>query len=162
MLGGADFGGGLWDLLAGGDRAAGRHAQLIDESITPVWEANHVWLIFVLVIFWTAFPPAFAAVMTAAALPLWLAAVGIVLRGAGLRLPQGAVGALQPAAPGRRRLRLLLADDPVLHGHRDRRHRRRAVPADAAPCQPAAWTEPTALLAGSCSSPPAATLPPST
>jgi len=82
-LGGADFGGGLWDLLAGGDRRGQAARQLIDDTITPVWEANHVWLIFVLVIFWTAFPPAFAAVMTAAALPLWLAAFGIVLRGAG-------------------------------------------------------------------------------
>jgi len=82
-LGGADFGGGLWDLLAGGDRRGRAPRQLIDDTITPVWEANHVWLIFVLVIFWTAFPPAFAAVMTAAALPLWLAAFGIVLRGAG-------------------------------------------------------------------------------
>jgi cytochrome d ubiquinol oxidase subunit II len=82
-LGGADFGGGLWDLLAGGDRRGRGPRQLIDDTITPVWEANHVWLIFVLVIFWTAFPAAFAAVMTAAALPLWLAASGIVLRGAG-------------------------------------------------------------------------------
>ena len=82
-LGGADFGGGLWDLLAGGDQRGRAPRQLIDDTITPVWEANHVWLIFVLVIFWTAFPPAFAAVMTAAALPLWLAAFGIVLRGAG-------------------------------------------------------------------------------
>jgi cytochrome d ubiquinol oxidase subunit II len=82
-LGGADFGGGLWDLLAGGDRRGRAPRQLIDDTITPVWEANHVWLIFILVIFWTAFPPAFAAVMTAAALPLWLAAFGIVLRGAG-------------------------------------------------------------------------------
>jgi cytochrome d ubiquinol oxidase subunit II len=82
-LGGADFGGGLWDLLAGGYRRGRAPRQLIDDTITPVWEANHVWLIFVLVIFWTAFPPAFAAVMTAAALPLWLAAFGIVLRGAG-------------------------------------------------------------------------------
>ncbi len=82
-LGGADFGGGLWDLLAGGDRRGQAPRQLIDDTITPVWEANHVWLIFVLVIFWTAFPPAFAAVMTATALPLWLAAFGIVLRGAG-------------------------------------------------------------------------------
>ena len=82
-LGGADFGGGLWDLLAGGDRRGRAPRQLIDDTITPVWEANHVWLIFVLVIFWTAFPPAFAAVMTATALPLWLAAFGIVLRGAG-------------------------------------------------------------------------------
>ena len=82
-LGGADFGGGLWDLLAGADQRGRAPRQLIDDTITPVWEANHVWLIFVLVIFWTAFPPAFAAVMTAAALPLWLAAFGIVLRGAG-------------------------------------------------------------------------------
>jgi cytochrome bd ubiquinol oxidase subunit II len=82
-LGGADFGGGLWDLLAGGYQRGRAPRQLIDDTITPVWEANHVWLIFVLVIFWTAFPPAFAAVMTAAALPLWLAAFGIVLRGSG-------------------------------------------------------------------------------
>src|SRR5262249_8631739 len=73
VLGGADFGGGLWDLLAGGDRRGAPPRALIDESITPVWEANHVWLIFDLVIFWTAFPHAFAAVMTTAALPLWLA-----------------------------------------------------------------------------------------
>ena len=83
VLGGADFGGGLWDLLAGGDQRGRAPRQLIDESITPVWEANHVWLVFDLVIFWTAFPHAFAAVMTAAALPLWLALLGIVLRGAG-------------------------------------------------------------------------------
>jgi cytochrome d ubiquinol oxidase subunit II len=83
IFAGADFGGGLWDLLAGGDRRGRPVRQLIDETITPVWEANHVWLIFALVIFWTAFPVAFAAVMTIAALPLWLAALGIVLRGAG-------------------------------------------------------------------------------
>ena len=83
ILGGADFGGGLWDLLAGGDRRGQAPRALIDESITPVWEANHVWLVFALVIFWTAFPDAFAAVMTTAALPIWLAVLGIVLRGSG-------------------------------------------------------------------------------
>jgi len=83
VLGGADFGGGLWDLLAGTTRRGRRQRALIDESITPVWEANHVWLIFDLVIFWTAFPHAFAAVMNTLALPLWLALGGIVLRGAG-------------------------------------------------------------------------------
>jgi cytochrome bd ubiquinol oxidase subunit II len=83
ILAGADFGGGLWDLVAGGDRRGEAPRELIDESITPVWEANHVWLVFILVIFWTAFPNAFAAVMTDAAPPLWLAAFGIVLRGAG-------------------------------------------------------------------------------
>jgi cytochrome bd ubiquinol oxidase subunit II len=83
IFGGADFGGGLWDLLAGGTSRGWAPRRLIDESITPVWESNHVWLVFDLVIFWTAFPRAFAAVMTAAALPLWLAVAGIVLRGAG-------------------------------------------------------------------------------
>jgi cytochrome d ubiquinol oxidase subunit II len=82
-LGGADFGGGLWDLLAGGDRRGRAPRALIEDSIAPVWEANHVWLVFDLVIFWTAFPHAFAAVMIAAALPIWLAVLGIVLRGAG-------------------------------------------------------------------------------
>jgi cytochrome bd ubiquinol oxidase subunit II len=83
LLGGADFGGGLWDLTAGGYRRGRAARQLIDATITPVWEANHVWLVFILVIFWGSFPGAFAAVMTAAALPLWLAVFGIVLRGAG-------------------------------------------------------------------------------
>src|SRR5580658_2267810 len=83
VLGGADFGGGLWDLLAGNTAQGRRPRALIDESITPVWEANHVWLVFNLVIFWTAFPHAFAAVMTTLALPIWLALAGIVLRGAG-------------------------------------------------------------------------------
>ncbi len=83
VFGGADFGGGLWDLLAGGDRRGRAPRRLIDESIGPVWEANHMWLVFALVIFWTVFPRGFADVMTAAALPLWLAVFGIVLRGAG-------------------------------------------------------------------------------
>src|ERR1700744_3376901 len=83
IFGGADFGGGLWDLLAGTTVSGRRPRHLIDESITPVWEGNHVWLVFDLVIFWTAFPHAFAAVMITLALPLWLAPGGIVLRGAG-------------------------------------------------------------------------------
>jgi cytochrome bd ubiquinol oxidase subunit II len=83
IFAGADFGGGLWDLFAGDDHRGRPVRQLIDETITPVWEANHVWLIFALVIFWSAFPAAFASVMTVAALPLWLAVLGIVLRGAG-------------------------------------------------------------------------------
>jgi cytochrome bd ubiquinol oxidase subunit II len=83
VLGGADFGGGLWDLLAGGDQGGAEPRRFIDESITPVWEANHVWLVFDLVIFWTAFPRAFTAVMIVLAVPIWLAVAGIVLRGAG-------------------------------------------------------------------------------
>ena len=83
LFGGADFGGGLWDLIAGGDRRGLAPRKLIDQSITPVWEANHMWLIFALVLFWTVFPRGFADVMTAAAFPLWFAVFGIVLRGAG-------------------------------------------------------------------------------
>jgi cytochrome d ubiquinol oxidase subunit II len=83
LFGGADFGGGIWDLLAGGAGRGAEPRELIDESITPVWEANHVWLVFVLVLLWTAFPPAFAAIMTALFVPLSLSALGIVLRGAG-------------------------------------------------------------------------------
>src|SRR6185312_2824536 len=64
VFGGADFGAGLWSLLAGGGEAGRRPRQLIDWAIGPVWEANHVWLIFVLVVFWTGFPSAFEAVFS--------------------------------------------------------------------------------------------------
>jgi cytochrome bd ubiquinol oxidase subunit II len=83
LFGGADFGGGIWDLLAGSAERGAAPRRLIDESITPVWEANHVWLVFILVLLWTAFPPAFAAIMTALFVPLALSLLGIVLRGAG-------------------------------------------------------------------------------
>jgi len=83
LFGGADFGGGIWDLLAGGPERGAAPRELIDESITPVWEANHVWLVFILVLLWTAFPPAFAAIFTALFVPLSLSALGIVLRGVG-------------------------------------------------------------------------------
>jgi cytochrome d ubiquinol oxidase subunit II len=83
VFGGADFGGGLWDLVAGDAEKGARPRALIQRSLTPVWEANHVWLIFILVVLWTAFPEAFGAVMSTVYVPLALAAVGIVLRGAG-------------------------------------------------------------------------------
>src|SRR4051795_13668385 len=83
LFGGADFGGGLWDLLAGGAERGERPRALIQRSLTPVWEANHVWLIFILVVLWTAFPEAFGAVMSTLYVPWALAAFGIVLRGAG-------------------------------------------------------------------------------
>ena len=82
LLAGADFGAGLWDLLAGGDERGRAPRALIEDSIAPVWEANHVWLIFVLVTLWTAFPTAFAPIMSTLYVPLTLAAVGIILRGA--------------------------------------------------------------------------------
>ncbi|MEU2167829.1 cytochrome d ubiquinol oxidase subunit II [Micromonospora chersina] len=83
VLGGADYGAGFWDLTAGGARR-GRHSRhLIDQTLAPVWEANHVWLIFCLVMLWTGFPSAFAAIMTTLYIPLGLAALGIVVRGSG-------------------------------------------------------------------------------
>jgi cytochrome d ubiquinol oxidase subunit II len=83
VLGGADFGAGFWDLVAGGARRGARPRALVDVSIGPVWEANHTWLIFVLVLTWTAFPAVFAAITTTLYVPLLFAAVGIVLRGSG-------------------------------------------------------------------------------
>jgi cytochrome bd ubiquinol oxidase subunit II len=83
IFGGADFGGGFWDLIAGDAEKGKRPRALIQRSLTPVWEANHVWLIFILVVLWTAFPEAFGAVMSTLYVPLTLAAFGIVLRGAG-------------------------------------------------------------------------------
>ena len=82
VFGGADFGGGFWDLMAGGSERGVAARALIADAIGPVWEANHTWLIFDLVILWTAFPPAFAAIMSTLFVPLTLAALGIVLRGA--------------------------------------------------------------------------------
>lgn len=81
LLAGADFGGGIWDLLASGPRRQAQRA-LIEEAIGPIWEANHVWLILVVVVLFTGFPAAFAAVSTTLFEPLTLLLVGIVLRGA--------------------------------------------------------------------------------
>lgn len=83
IFGGADFGAGFWDLVAGGDRRGERPRALIEHSIGPVWEANHVWLIFILVVSWTAFGVVFSSVMSTLFIPLALAALGIVLRGSG-------------------------------------------------------------------------------
>jgi cytochrome d ubiquinol oxidase subunit II len=81
VLGGADFGGGVWDLLASGPRRSAQRSA-ITAAIGPVWEANHVWLIFAIVASFTCFPPAFADATTGLYAPLSFALVGIVLRGA--------------------------------------------------------------------------------
>jgi cytochrome bd ubiquinol oxidase subunit II len=83
VLAGADFGAGFWDLLAGGARRGQQARALVDASLAPVWEANHTWLIYCLVILWSGFPTAFAAIATTLYFPLGLAVLGIVLRGAG-------------------------------------------------------------------------------
>jgi cytochrome bd ubiquinol oxidase subunit II len=83
VFGGADFGAGFWALVAGNGERGKRARALVGWAIGPVWEANHVWLIFMLVTLWTAFSEAFASVMSTLFIPLSLAALGIVLRGAG-------------------------------------------------------------------------------
>ena len=147
VLGGADFGGGLWDLLAGTTARGRAPRALIDESITPVWEANHVWLVFDLVIFWTAFPHAFAAVMTTLALPIWLAVAGIVLRGAGFAFRKELT-----RLPARRAAGAAFAFSslltPFFMGTVIGAIAAGAVPASPARASLAAWTSPTALLAG--------------
>jgi cytochrome bd ubiquinol oxidase subunit II len=84
--GGVDYGAGFWDLFAGGAERGERPRRLIDHAIAPVWEVNNVWLVFVLVVMWTGFPIYFQTVFSAMWLPLVLAAVGLVLRGAGFAL----------------------------------------------------------------------------
>ncbi|MFD3535269.1 cytochrome d ubiquinol oxidase subunit II [Streptomyces sp. NPDC058664] len=81
--GGTDYGAGFWDLTAGGTERGRRPRWLIDHAMAPVWEVNNVWLIFVLVIMWTGFPVLFQTVFSALWLPLALAVIGMVLRGAG-------------------------------------------------------------------------------
>jgi cytochrome d ubiquinol oxidase subunit II len=86
VLGGADFGAGFWDLTAGGPERGSRVRGMVKFAMGPVWEANHVWLIFVLVIFWTGFPQAFGSVTSTLYVPLFLASVGIIFRGAAFAL----------------------------------------------------------------------------
>jgi cytochrome d ubiquinol oxidase subunit II len=81
IFGGADFGAGFWDLVAGGAERGERPRDVIDHSIGPVWEANHVWLIFCLVVLWTGFSEVFASITLTLFVPLAIAAFGIVLRG---------------------------------------------------------------------------------
>lgn len=80
LLGGADYGGGVWDLLSSGPRRQ-QQRELISNAITPVWEANHVWLVLVVVLLFAGFPAAFAAITTALNIPLTVLIVGIVMRG---------------------------------------------------------------------------------
>jgi cytochrome bd ubiquinol oxidase subunit II len=147
LFGGADFGGGIWDLLAGGTERGSAPRDLIDESITPVWEANHVWLVFVLVLLWTAFPPAFAAIMTALFVPLSLSLLGIVLRGVGfafrhtaeqLRMQQ-LTGATFAASSLITPFFMGTVVGAVVAGQ---------VPVHPAGNVLAAWTSPTAILTG--------------
>ncbi|MFG2817462.1 cytochrome d ubiquinol oxidase subunit II [Streptomyces sp. NPDC048410] len=91
VLGGADFGAGFWDMIAGGAKRGREPRHLIDVSLAPVWEANHTWLIYCLVVLWSGFPTAFAAITTTLYIPMVLALLGIVLRGAGFAFRKATV-----------------------------------------------------------------------
>jgi len=90
VLAGADFGAGSWQLFAGRGPNAERIREHAHHSMAPVWEANHVWLIFVLTVFWTAYPRAFESIASTLAVPLFIAAIGIIFRGAAYALRAGA------------------------------------------------------------------------
>lgn len=91
VFGGADFGAGFWDLIAGGTKRGRVPRELIDYCVAPVWEANHIWFVYCLVILWSGFPTAFTAITSTLYPPLLLAAMGIVLRGAGFAFRKDAV-----------------------------------------------------------------------
>jgi len=90
VLGGADFGAGFWQLFAGRGEHADAIREQADHSIGPVWEANHVWLIFVMTVFWTCYPKAFGSIASTLALALFIAALGIIFRGASYAFRAGA------------------------------------------------------------------------
>jgi cytochrome bd ubiquinol oxidase subunit II len=89
VLAGADFGAGMWQLTAGEGADAERIRNHAHESIAPVWEANHVWLVFVLTVMWTAYPSAFGSIASTLSIPLFIAAIGIIFRGATYALRSG-------------------------------------------------------------------------
>src|SRR3954449_10500017 len=93
VLAGADFGAGFWQLVAGRGENAVRIREHAHHSMAPVWEANHVWLIFVLTVFWTSYPKAFGSIASTLGAALFVAAIGIVFRGATYALRAGAAGA---------------------------------------------------------------------
>jgi cytochrome d ubiquinol oxidase subunit II len=93
VFGGADFGAGFWDLTSGGADRGARPRSVIEHSIGPVWEANHVWLIFIFVVLWTCFSEAYASITLTLFVPLTIAALGVVLRGASFAFRKSVVRA---------------------------------------------------------------------
>jgi cytochrome d ubiquinol oxidase subunit II len=89
-LGGADFGAGFWQLVAGLGEDGERVREFANHAMGPVWEANHVWLIFVLTVFWTSYPKAFGSIASTLAVPLFIALLGIIFRGAAYAVRSGA------------------------------------------------------------------------
>jgi cytochrome bd ubiquinol oxidase subunit II len=92
VLAGADFGAGFWQLTAGGGEEGEEVREHAHRSMAPVWEANHVWLIFVITVMWTAYPRAFASIASTLSVALFIAGLGIVFRGAAYALRSGTAG----------------------------------------------------------------------
>jgi cytochrome bd ubiquinol oxidase subunit II len=144
---GADFGGGIWDLLAGGTERGRRPRTAIDASVTPVWEGNQTWIVLGIVLVFTAYPTAFAAIMTTLFVPLSLALLGLLLRGIGfafrheadrVRTEQSA-GALFAASSLIAPFFLGVTVGAVATGR---------VKTDRAGNVPSAWLNPSALMTG--------------
>ncbi len=147
VLGGADYGAGFWDLTAGGARRGRRARHLVDESLAPVWEANHVWLVFCLVMLWTGFPTAFAAIMTTLYIPLGLAALGIVARGAGFAFRKVLVRTDQQRLAGAA-FAISSVIAPFMLGTVVGGIASGRVPADGHGDPVTSWVNPTSLLGG--------------
>jgi cytochrome d ubiquinol oxidase subunit II len=148
VLGGADFGAGFWDLTAGSAERGARLRGLVKRSMGPVWEANHVWLIAVLVIMWTCFPHAFGPLMETLYVPLFLAAVGIIMRGAAFALRGEAATIAEARALGAT-FALSSVLVPFFLGCAIGAVASGVVPADGDPSIPfSSWTGGTALWTG--------------
>jgi len=144
VLAGADFGAGFWQLLAGRGRMGERIRDHAHEAMAPVWEANHVWLIFVLTVTWTAYPSAFASIASTLSIPLFIAAVGIIMRGASYALRAGAT-----TAGERRRVDLAFVLTPFALGTIVGAVAARHVPVgNAAGHLFSSWLNPTAIMVG--------------
>lgn len=147
IFAGADFGSGLWDLTAGDAQRGAPMRSLIERAIGPVWEANHVWLIFVLVYLWTGFPGAFASIMETLFVPFCLAGLGIVLRGSAFAFRKVSPSIGQARFHGA----LFAASSvitPFLFGTIAGAVAAGRVPADGAGDRWSSWTGPTSLVGG--------------
>jgi cytochrome d ubiquinol oxidase subunit II len=147
LFAGADFGGGIWDLLAGSSSRGHRARDAIDASVTPVWEGNQVWIVLGLVLLWTGFPGAFAAITITLFVPLAASVLGIVLRGVGFAFRHEAV---HPAS--KRLTGALFATSsllaPFFLGTAVGAVTTGRVPPSSHGLSTAAWTTPTALVTG--------------
>jgi len=148
VLGGADFGAGFWDLTAGGAERGARIRGLVKRSMGPVWEANHVWLIVVLVVLWTCFPHAFGPLMETLYVPLFLAAIGIIFRGAAFAL-RGEAATISEARLLGATFALSSVLTPFFLGCAIGAVASGQVPAEGNPGEPIeSWTNATAIFIG--------------